>query len=628
MADLTNSALRAIDAGLAVIPIRHGTKKAAVAWGIYQTRRPTRDEIVQMFRNITDIAILCGATSENLEVIDFDDPDMYPRWVLAMEMDGHDDIVQRFVVQQTPSGGCHVLYRCDTIEGNQKLALKPDGNVAIETRGEGGYIVSAPTPGYKLTQGKFAAIPRVTPAARDAMLENARWLCRAPKETTDDPFPKAAQGPGAADQYNKETSWADLLTRHGWTIGKRARNGRTPVTRPGKDARDGISGTLSEDGEILYVFSTNALGFEPDRAYSKFQVFAILEHGGDMSQAARAHLRAGQGRNAPQRPLNATETGDKEFRDAWVTLHGIDPKETDWLCHPVIPLGYLTMIQGDPGVGKSTVGLSIAASVSRGAPIMGFGECEPGNVLVVSLEDSIAEVIVPRLIAAEADLARIRAYRGDDLVLDVEQLEDEIGRWDARFVLLDPVIALVGAARDINKANETREFMKQLAGVAERTHSAICLIHHMNKATGGRALYRSVGSIDFVAAVRSVLMAGHDPDDRDRCAIAHIKCNLAPLRKSVGYSIGEFGLSWTGDSDLTAERMCEVPDRKKAASRDDAGEFLLQLLANTPMSSDDVIEFGAAQGYSRSTLFRAKRDLAGRIKAEGGRGGWTWKLAD
>lgn len=629
---LTSNALSALKAGLAVIPILPGSKKAAVAWGVYQKRPPTEDEVREMFAGATAIAILCGESSGNLEAIDFDDATLYPKWVAQLSLDDRDELLEKLVVQRTPSGGCHVLYRAPEVEGNQKLAWR-DGKIGIETRGSGGYVLAAPSPGYELVQGKFSRIPTLSAKERDILLDAARWYDRSEVEAAkpEDPFPRDdRQGVSCADRFNAETSWADILSGHGWTIGRRTRDGRTPATRPGKDPRDGISATISADDQVLYVFTSNAPALEGGRAYSKFQVYSALEHAGDYSAAARHLLSTRFARETREkRGQIATESDDKEEGD-WIDLSTVDARETDWLFKPLLPYGYLAMLQGDPGVGKSTIGLGIAAAISAGTSLFGMDdEVEAQRVLVVSLEDSIAEVIVPRLIAAGANLSNIQAYKGDQIALDVEKLEEQTVSSGSRFVLLDPVIALVGAGRDINKANETREFMARLAAVADRTRACILLVHHMNKASGARALYRSVGSIDFVAAVRSVMMAGHDPDDRDKCAVAHIKCNLGAMRKPIGYEIGEFGLAWTGESDLTAERMSELPEKRSAnVRRDDAQEFLVEVLKGGAMHSDDVLELGKEMGYSRSTMFRAKADLGKRIKAEKMGTQWQWRLVE
>lgn len=649
-------AIKARDLGISVLALKHGTKKAAAKeWGCFQDRLATDDELHRDFSNGNEMAFAMGLASGNMEAIDFDEREFYVKWQEILWANGA--LLDTLVVEDTPRGGCHVVYRCAVaVDGNQKLAYKvtEDGEVkiAIETRGHGGYIKVAPSDGYRIVQLSWARIPTISAEAREMLLDAARDLdeYKASEPEGIDYTPPTPRQPytggeeSPIERFNRTHSLASILEGAGWSYVRTVKGGRQQWIRPGKNIRDGISGTVTADGQMFICFTTSAPPFDAfERGkrgyYSAFAAHATIHHGGDFKAAAKAFVasepRNGSARNAktpaPDAPGSTdTDSGAEQVESPappWVNLGEVDPKETHWLHKPTIPRAAISMLQGDPGIGKSTVGLSIIAAASAGDPILGDGvELPPMKCLVVSLEDSIAEVIVPRLIASGANLSNIRAYQGEEITLDVGKLEEEIESWGADVVLLDPVVALVGADRDINKANETRQFMAQLAKVANRTGAAILLIHHMNKASGAKALYRSVGSIDFVAAVRSVMMAGSDPDNQDVRAVAHIKCNAAPCGRSWGYEIGEAGLAWTGPSKLTAERMSEMPEKRNVLAKvDDAMVYIEEMLKEGATLSDEIYEMGKEMGYSGATIKRAKAALGSKVRAEKISTEWQWR---
>jgi hypothetical protein len=305
-----------LSAGLCVLPARRAEKRPAVGrWKRYRTRMPTEVEVRAWFANGPDaLCILCGAVSGNLEIIDFDaGAELFDAWWDRVPA----DLYERLVVQSTQSGGRHAVYRCEApVCGNLKLAQrKNDEKVVtlIETRGEGGLFLCAPTPGYEVIQGDLANPPVLTEAERDVLLHAAwelneymppvvngptvsanvgqRFASSADKSHMCGSPPENADRPG--DDFNIRGDVRAVLEEYGWV---RVRGGENEYwRRPGKDS--GCSATLKN--RVFYVFSANASPFEPNRAYSPFGVYTLLTCGGDFEQAARSLRQLGFGRDSP-----------------------------------------------------------------------------------------------------------------------------------------------------------------------------------------------------------------------------------------------------------------------------------------------------------------------------------------
>ncbi len=316
---------------------------------------------------------------------------------------------------------------------------------------------------------------------------------------------------------------------------------------------------------------------------------------------------------------------------ATVCLADVEPEEVHWLLHPYIPLGKLTLLEGDPAVGKSWVALAIATSLSHGNGLPGQASFAPRSTLIFSAEDGLADTIRPRLDELGADVSRIHAW-DDPITFDADgiaRLEQGIPRLRPALVIIDPLVAYVGGGTDIHRANEVRSIMAPLAALAEKNSTAILAIRHLRKSESGRAIYRGAGSIDFTAAARSVLLAGKDPDDPSKRAFVHIKSNLALEGEPVGYAISEGRFAWTGPSDLTAERILAAEGgSEKQGARREAEDFLTEILTAGPVLASEVKQEARAAGISESTLRRAKLALGVKVRREGfGPGGsWHWFL--
>ncbi len=281
-------------AGLCVLPAILEEKRPSVgSWKAYQKCLPSEAQVAQWFDAATACCLLTGAISGNLELIDFDGGGaLFDRWSKLVEAQAP-GLLARLVIERSRRGGMHVVYRCrSAVCGNLKLAQRSvEGGrpeTLIETRGEGGLFLCAPSPGYEVIQGDLASPPVIDEAQRDILLSVAWSLNECWQRQDASPVVATIAGrPG--DDFNDRGDVRELLLRHGWTL---ARPGENEYwRRPGKSA--GSSATLKD--RVFYVFSSNAAPFEPEKAYGPFTVYALLEHGGDYAAAAAALRAQGYG---------------------------------------------------------------------------------------------------------------------------------------------------------------------------------------------------------------------------------------------------------------------------------------------------------------------------------------------
>ena len=276
-----------------------------------------------------------------------------------------------------------------------------------------------------------------------------------------------------------------------------------------------------------------------------------------------------------------------------IKMSEIQSEEIEWLWYPFIPYGKLTIIQGDPGDGKTTLSLNIAAKLSKGESLdEEMKISEPINIIYQTAEDGLADTVKPRLELADADCERILVIDESSEALSMadERLEEAIKLTNAKLLILDPIQAYLGAGTDINRANEARDMTKKLGALAEKYKCAVLLIGHMNKASGTKASYRGIGSIDFFAVARSVLLVGRIEGEESLRAVVQIKNNLAAFGNSKAFELSEEGFRWIGDYDISADEVLGgiAP---KANKLDQAKRLLLELAEGTKrMQSKDIFE--------------------------------------
>lgn len=312
-----------------------------------------------------------------------------------------------------------------------------------------------------------------------------------------------------------------------------------------------------------------------------------------------------------------------------IQMSEVEASEIKWLWYPFIPYGKLTIIQGDPGDGKSTLILNIAARLSRGE---GLDEDmvldSPINVIYQTAEDGLADTVKPRLESANADCNRISNIDESEKSISMidERLEQAIEKTGAKLLILDPIQAYLGSGTDMNRANEARDMTKKLGALAERTGCAIVLIGHMNKAGGNKAAYRGMGSIDFFAVARSVVLVGRIQGNDNMRAVVQIKNNLAPFGHPKAFELTVNGFVWCGDYDITADEVLGemVP---KASKLESAKKLLRELSGpDVKMLSNEIVSLAEEEGISKRTLESAKKELG--IKAKRINNNWYWDLSD
>ncbi len=387
-----------------------------------------------------------------------------------------------------------------------------------------------------------------------------------------------------------------------------------------------------------------------------------LETGGltteQTKEQFKAKLRALVEGAAEYDPGSAEKEKEKAAvrRAKVVCLADVAAVPVEWLWEPYLPLGKLTMLEGDPAVGKSFFAMTLATIISRGWAFPGKDGVPnreqarpPASVVYLSAEDSLADTVRARLDAAEADCARIHAITGIELqrtaggevreaaitLADLDVLGAVLEEVRPSLVVIDPIQAYIGAGVDMHRTNEVRPVLAALARLAEAHRCTMIVVRHLTKGQADKSMYRGQGSIDFTAAARSVLLAGRDPKNPTQRVLAHLKCSNALEGPSLGYEIREGKFHWTGLSDLTVETLLAPDsggeDGEKATLLREAEGVLREILSKGPVLALEVVEEVAKAGISRATFRRAKATL--KIKSErrggiGGEGQWWMSLPD
>ena len=303
-----------------------------------------------------------------------------------------------------------------------------------------------------------------------------------------------------------------------------------------------------------------------------------------------------------------------------IRMSGVELTPVEWLWKPYLPFGKLSVLQGNPGEGKTYFAMHLAAACTNGKLLPNMERMEPFNVIYQTAEDGLGDTVKPRLIEAGADLDRVLVIDDSEvqLTLSDERIEKAIVENNARLVIIDPIQAYLGADVDMNRANEVRPIFMRLGQVAQRTGCAILLIGHLNKAAGMQSLQRGLGSIDIAAAVRSVMFIGklkHDPTMR---ILTHEKSSLAPPGASLAFSLGdEGGFRWVGEYDITADEMLSGIEPQRETKTQQAKDLICTLLAGgKQVLSEDIDKAALERGIPGRTVRDAKRELGDALKSK------------
>ena len=335
--------------------------------------------------------------------------------------------------------------------------------------------------------------------------------------------------------------------------------------------------------------------------------------------------------------------------EAGVLLSEVEAERVGWLWTGRIPRGKLSIIDGDPGTGKSAATTDLAARVSAGLTMPDGACCEAAGVVICSAEDGLADTIRPRLDAAGGDPVRVLALAtvpdGDgaermlSLAEDMHIIERAIERVGAALVIIDPLMAFLGGKTDSYRDQDMRRTLGPLSKLAEKTGAAIVVVRHLNKSGGKNPVYRGGGSIGIIGAARTGMLVAKDPDDEDRRVLSIVKSNLAAPAPSLAFTLeeadnGAVRVNWCGQSDLSAAELLGVSRADEHPSAlEDAKEFLQELLAEGPVPKQGVEEAAEGAGISMRTAKRAKEELGVVSRREGetgrqGGGRWVWCLPE
>jgi replicative DNA helicase len=300
--DIKDKAKENLKAQLSVIPTKEDKLPALPTWKPYQSERLKEEEIDTLFNgpNVKGLAIICGAVSGNLEVIDVDTKHdttgtLWEELRVLIE-DNLPELYTKLVIAQTKSGGYHIYYRCSTIAGNLKLSTKLNREVLVETRGEGGYVIAPPTPGYKYIQGDTDTIPTINPEDRDILFSIAKSFNELeeikPKVNITPSTTYSSSGLTPWEDYNQRGDVLALLESKGWRVLNQTGQ-KINILRPGStDSK--TSGNYHTGLKVLRVFSSST-EFNPDKGYSPAQVFSLLECNEDSKLTYRRLLELGYG---------------------------------------------------------------------------------------------------------------------------------------------------------------------------------------------------------------------------------------------------------------------------------------------------------------------------------------------
>lgn len=321
-----------------------------------------------------------------------------------------------------------------------------------------------------------------------------------------------------------------------------------------------------------------------------------------------------------------------------VCLEDVQREEVKWLWGGRIAYGKLTLLEGDPSVGKSTLALAIASALTRGETLYGDNEeieRVPAKVLLLIAEDGLADTIRPRLDKLEADPSQVRALvavqsadgkeQHFSIARDLEALEAVLVEGGYGMVIIDPLNAYLGGDVDTNRDSDLRTVLSPLTKLAEKYAVALVCIRHLTKSPRDKAIYRGLGSIGYTAVARTILLVGKNPLDPSERIIICTKNNLAIEPPAIAFEITNDKFLWRGEKNMTAEALlAPTPEEDDQSAFDEAKDFLQVTLADEPKLQKEIIKEAKKLAIAETTLRRAKKELG--VTSEKKENGWIWKL--
>ena len=615
-----------LNEGYSLVPVSDSFIPKISEW---QNKKQVFESNLNNWKDIKKWGIITGKLSNNLEVIDFDEKykkGIFDLWVSKLSPELK-KVLSTLPISKSKNNGFHVHYTCKTIEGNLKLAKrKEDGKATIETRGEGGFIFEYPTEGYKYIQLSSSFIKEITPEQRDIFLNTARELTEIKEikeiETEIKEIPKIYRN------FNLNIKWEDILIPQGWTI-LNTKNNETFWRRPGKDEKSTSATTNYKGKDLLHIFSSST-PFKPEKSYNKFQVYTFYNYNNNYKLSIES--------------LKVKKEGDFiSFKQS----SSVTSKPVDWLWKDKIAKGKVTMIAGDPGIGKSQLSLYLAGIVSAGGLFPGGYKCEKGGVFLFSAEDDIEDTINPRLQAVESDREHIYIFscvqlkdkeKSFEIGEDIQLLEKALNEIkNISLIIIDPITAFLGEGIDSYKNSDVRALLSILSKTASKYKVAVVVISHLNKGSGTSIMNKISGSLAFVAAARAVFMVIKDQNDEDRRLFLPVKNNLAIDKGGYAYKIENVSIS----NDINASRVKweeeAVTMTLSDALKEEGGivdnktvNWLTSFLKDYPIgvSFDKIIIAAQKAGISKRTIYRAEKDVFIDKIYQGKNMPKIWKLID
>jgi archaellum biogenesis ATPase FlaH len=302
----------------------------------------------------------------------------------------------------------------------------------------------------------------------------------------------------------------------------------------------------------------------------------------------------------------------------------VEVQSVSWLWKPYIAFGKVTVIQGDPGNGKTTLALALAALFSRHENMpTGENDRPNGNIIYQSGEDNPSDTIKPRLVACGADCSKIAFIEADE-AMSFDMLEEAIIDTNAKFAVLDPLQSFLTEKQDISSTKNIRPIFTKLGSIAAKTGAAIVIIGHMNKGEKSKAIYRGLGSVDISAAARSVLLIGKRKDDSSRWYMTQIKNNLGAFGKTIAFTITENGgVEFLGECDVSDNEL--LKDTPKQSKYIMTRNLVTSMLETGDKRSNEIFDACLNLGVSTATIQMVKKKLG--IKSVNRDRDWYWTLS-
>jgi KaiC/GvpD/RAD55 family RecA-like ATPase len=525
MNKILKTALEFANEGISVVPVAtDGSKRPGLAsWKEFQTRQPSAEELLAWFQTAEGVGVICGSISGNLEMLELEGRAVARKMHLDIaeiaKNSGLEHLWNKLnsgYVETTPSGGLHWLYRIDgEVPGNTKLARRPGENggidVLAETRGEGGFVIVAPTNGschpsggaWTMLIGGPSSIATITREERDALHHLFSMFDEIPKAEYIAEEIKKSDGPlSPGDDYNRKVSWNQILEPLGWTKVYTTSSGVTAWRRPGKS--EGVSATTNHAGtDKFYCFTTSSV-FESETSYSKFAAYALIEHSGDFKAAARALRQLGYGESKELQTLSVPdynpsgvqmhdEEGNVIADSSWIPKEigdyeleaDVQPtmlrrEDGNFILYP----GKINAIFGESESGKTWVALEAVRQ-----------ELNLGNtVFYIDFEDS-ARGILNRLKTLKTPTERFKAfmYANPDTPFTPavsEALMASLAEYKPSLVVVDGVNAAMNLmGLDLEKNKDATHFSQTILRPLRTFGSGILTIDHVTKSKDNRGNY-------------------------------------------------------------------------------------------------------------------------------------------